>query len=241
MASSVFEQPVDGGDCGVGLARAGGHLDERARAAVLEGLFELLDGADLARPESRGVQHGKPLKARTKRGRLGEPVPYRLRPGKAEHLPGTGPGIAPVCEARNHAGALVNKRQGFAVVHPFEFGGGINGGLLLDRRDLLAPFPRLGLDNAAGFLVDEENVVGGADIRLILANGDPEAGAEIDLLLVLNEPARLREHLVDVVARRLFGCPVGVRHRITRPSPLARNSPQARPRAIPHARQHRSA
>ena len=50
LGVGVFEQPVDRGDGGVGLARAGGHLDERARAVVLEGRLQLLDGADLARP-----------------------------------------------------------------------------------------------------------------------------------------------------------------------------------------------
>ena len=67
--------------------------------------------------------------------------------------------------------------------------------MLLDRGDLLAPILRLGLDDPDRFLVDEENVVGRADIRLILTDGDAEAGAEVDFLLVLNDPPRLGQHL----------------------------------------------
>ena len=52
---SVFEQPVDRGNGGVGLARASGHLNEGARAVLFEGCFELLNGVDLARSQSGGV------------------------------------------------------------------------------------------------------------------------------------------------------------------------------------------
>ena len=62
---SVFEQPVDRGDGGVGLARAGRHLNEGARAVVLEGFFQILDGINLARSETRGVQTRKRLKPPT--------------------------------------------------------------------------------------------------------------------------------------------------------------------------------
>ena len=55
----------------------------------------------------------------------------------------------------------------------------------------MAPILTLGLDNAGRFLVDKENVVGWANIRLILTNGDPEASAEVDFLVVLNYPARM--------------------------------------------------
>ena len=84
---SVFEQPVNRSDGGIGLAGAGRHLNEGARAVIFEGYLQLLDGIDLACPESRGVQIRKPPEQRTQRGRLVEPVPYRLRPEKVEYLP----------------------------------------------------------------------------------------------------------------------------------------------------------
>ncbi len=84
---SVFEQPVDRSDGSIGLAGAGRHLNERARAVILEGCLKLLNGIDLARPEARGVQVRKPPEPRTQRDRLVEPVPYRLRPEKVEYLP----------------------------------------------------------------------------------------------------------------------------------------------------------
>ena len=51
----VFEQAVDGGDGGVGLARAGGHLDQGAGAVGLERVFQIGDGGFLAiaQPEFR--------------------------------------------------------------------------------------------------------------------------------------------------------------------------------------------
>ena len=56
LGVSVFEQPVDRSDGGIGLAGAGRHLNEGAWVVILEGCLQLFDGADLARPEARGVQ-----------------------------------------------------------------------------------------------------------------------------------------------------------------------------------------
>ena len=178
-----------------------------------------------------GSRFGSPRSRERSEAGWRSQVPHRFRPWKAEHLPGAGLRIASVGEAREHAGAFVNEWQGLAIIHPLELGGRVTPGLLLDRRDLLAPIFRLGLDHADGFLADEENVVGGAVIRPVFANGYPEAGAEVDLLVVLNHPACLRQHLVDTVPRRFFGCPVGTRHRFTRPLRLARCSSQGRPQA----------
>jgi len=77
--------------------------------------------------------------------------------------------------------------------------------LLLDHRDLVAPLPRLGFDNADGLFINEQRVVGRTDIGLVLANGNPQARVEIDGLPVLNNPADLDQTLIDLVARDLFG------------------------------------
>ena len=116
------------------------------------------------------------------------PVLYCLWPREVEHLPGSGFWIAAVGEAREHAGRFIDEWQGVLIVHPLEVGSGVAAGLLLDRRDPLAPVLRLGLDDTDGFLVDEEDIVGWANIRLILTNGDSKAGAEVDSLVVLNYP-----------------------------------------------------
>ena len=76
---------------------------------------------------------------------------------------------------------------------------------------------RLGFDHANGFVSYEENIVCRTDIGLVLTNGDPGTGIEIDLLLVLNQPACLLQHQVDLVARPLFGRLVEVRHPVHRP------------------------
>ena len=179
----MFEQPVDRGDGGVGLTRTGGHLNEGTRTIIFEGCLQPLDGVNLVRSQSRRVQIRKLLEPRTERDRLGVPVLYRLRPREAEHLPRTGFRIACVGETREHAGAFVNEWQGLCIVQPLELGNGIASGLLLDCRDLLAPILRLGLDNADRLLVDEEDVVGWANIRLVLTNDNSEAGTEVDRLL----------------------------------------------------------
>jgi hypothetical protein len=76
--------------------------------------------------------------------------------------------------------------------------------LLFDRRDLVAPFLGFGLDDANCFLSNEKDIVGRADIGLVLANGDPKPGTEIDGHLVLNNPAGFLQMFVDLIAGNLF-------------------------------------
>ena len=64
LCAGVLEQPIDRGDGGVGLARTGGHLNEGARAVILEGFFQTINGADLAGSEPRRVQGRQPLQPR---------------------------------------------------------------------------------------------------------------------------------------------------------------------------------
>ena len=161
---------------------------------------------------ARGVQIRKPPEPSSQRVRLAEPIPYPLWPREAEHFPGARFRIAHVGEARKHAGTFINKWQGLSIVLPLEPSTSITGGLLLDRRDLLTPVRGFCLDDADRVLVDEQNVIGGADIRLILTNGNPEACTEVDFLLILNKPASLLQHRINVVACLLFGCLVGFRH-----------------------------
>ena len=123
------------------------------------------------------------MEPRAERRRLGMPVLHRLRPREVEHFPRAGFRVPSVGETGEHAGAFVNEGQRFRIVQPLELGRGIACGLLLDRSDIVPPLLWLGLHNADGFLVDEENVVSRTDIGLILADGDSEAGTEVDFLL----------------------------------------------------------
>ena len=59
LRAGVFDEAIDEIDGGVGLARAGGHLDERARTTGGEGFFEIGDGFDLRGPERAGGERRK--------------------------------------------------------------------------------------------------------------------------------------------------------------------------------------
>ncbi|MEA3208754.1 MAG: hypothetical protein QOE70_1811 [Chthoniobacter sp.] len=74
LCPGVFHEAIDEIDGGVGLARAGGHLDERTGATGGEGFLEVRDGLDLRGPESAGG----------KRWKLPEPLGdwLFLRPGE---------------------------------------------------------------------------------------------------------------------------------------------------------------
>ncbi len=54
----VFDEAIDEIDGGEGLARAGGHLDERARTPGDQGDFEIFDGLELRGPEVALVSGG---------------------------------------------------------------------------------------------------------------------------------------------------------------------------------------
>ena len=53
-----LDEPIDEVDGGVGLAAAGGHLDQGAGTVLSQRLFEILDGGDLRGPEAAGAQGG---------------------------------------------------------------------------------------------------------------------------------------------------------------------------------------
>jgi hypothetical protein len=71
------------------------------------------------------------------------------------------------------------------------------------RGEALAFFLALGFDDADGFFVDEQHVVGRAGIGMPFADGLADTGAEVDFLL--HRPASLTKLLVNPVAGFLFG------------------------------------
>ena len=117
-----------------------------------------------------------------KRCRFGQPFLERFRAVEIEDFARARLGIAAIGEAGDDAGALVEEGQRLLVVDPLELGGGIAGGLLFDRRDLVAPVLWLGFDDADRLLVHEQHIVGRADVGLVFAHGDARTGVEIDLL-----------------------------------------------------------
>ena len=102
-------------------------------------------------------------------------------------------GIAAIGKPGNDAGALIDEGQRFLVVNPFELGGGIAAGLLLDCRDLVAQFFGLGLDHADGFFINKESIIRRPNIGLVFLDRDAASCAEIDGLVALNDPTRLRQ------------------------------------------------
>ena len=132
---------------------------------------------------------------------------------EAEYLPRTRFGIAQIGKAGERPGALVDDRPRTGAAQPLEAGFGIAGGLLLDRSDLLAPGLRLGLDYADRLPVDEQHVVCGAGVGLILPHRDAGAGVEVDLVLRLNLPAGPLQLHVDRLPRSLLGSAVLFSHR----------------------------
>ena len=117
-----------------------------------------------------------------------------------------------VGESRHNAGAFVHEWKRLLVVNPLQPGSGIASGLLFDRSDVLTKVLWLGLDYANGLSIDEQGVIRSPRIGLIFPNRDSGAAGEINVVLVLDAPARLGEHPVDAFSRRLFGCLIGFGH-----------------------------
>ena len=93
LGAGVLDEPVGEGAGGEGLARAGGHLDERARMGGGEGLLrDSVIAFDLAvahaRPAS-GWATGMPGEAGAKRVGFGEPARERFRAVEGEDATGT--------------------------------------------------------------------------------------------------------------------------------------------------------
>jgi hypothetical protein len=64
-----LDQAVNERDRGEGFARAGGHLDQGARAVFLQGLFQVVDGRDLGGPEAFFLERRHVLQAGEEGGR----------------------------------------------------------------------------------------------------------------------------------------------------------------------------
>ena len=109
----MLDQSVGEAARGVSLARARGHLDERARMCGAKRFFEMRDAFDLAGAEVLGRQrigcgHGR--KAGAKGCRFDQPRGKRLRTMEREDATRTRGRIASVAEVGFDAGGLVKER-----------------------------------------------------------------------------------------------------------------------------------
>ena len=202
--TGVLDEAVGLGDSGEGLAGAGGHLDEGARAIGGEGFFKLRDGVDLALAERDGVQRGELAKAGAEGIGLLDEFEQVLRRVEGEDGARAGVGVALVAEVRLDASGLVGEGQRIrpALGDPV-LRGGVAGGLLSNNGERGADFLRL--DDAERLAIDKEDVVGGTAEGLHLANGNATGGGEVQLLDVLYRPARRHQDCVNCFAGGFFG------------------------------------
>jgi hypothetical protein len=94
-----------------GLAAAGGHLDQGARAVGGQGLFEVGNGFDLGRLQALGNQWGQMAQAAAQRVGLAGPPGQRLGPVEGEGAPAARVGVEAVGEIGFDPGALVEKGE----------------------------------------------------------------------------------------------------------------------------------
>ncbi len=83
----MFKQAIDRGNRRVGLAGAGGHLDQGAGAVIFERGFQLFDGRDLADSKAGRIQHRQILQTCTQGGRFAQPLGQGLGTMKGKYFP----------------------------------------------------------------------------------------------------------------------------------------------------------
>jgi hypothetical protein len=200
----VLQQPPAEVAGGEGLAGAGGHLDERARAVGGERGFQAGDGVDLALAQAGGFQWWHLLQPSAQRAGLLQPGVQRGRLVEGEHAARAGRGVAGVAEVGFVAGALVVEHQRVGPARQVGRQAHQVAARLLGHaaeRDA----GLLGLDHAAGPAGDEQQVVAGAAGQLKLAHRHALGRVAVDVCRVLQHPAGGRQQRVDARAGLLLG------------------------------------
>ena len=218
-----LDEPVDERDGGECLARSGGHLDQRARAILPQGLLQAADRLALRRPQAFFLQRRHILQAGQQRaavqvggaGFSGLHVRRRFRTVleqlcqrggcvEREHAAGAWLRIEAVGESRFRASGLIRERQRVA---PARQAGGQPLGVFLSlvfhaaQRDALL----LGLDDAGRLAIDIQQVIREAVAgQRELADRHAARGVDAGLVRVLNVPAREAEQPIDLFAGALF-------------------------------------
>jgi hypothetical protein len=117
-------------------------------------------------------------------------------------------GIGIFCKANDLTRRLKQEAQRCIVLAPFEVGYGVTLSLGFNNGEVFARAVFLGLDNTHGLAVDEQHIVSRAGIGGVFAYRHTHRCAEVELLHVLNDPARLLQLLVDLLACFSFWCHV---------------------------------
>ena len=205
----MFQQPVHGGDGREGFSGSGGHLYEGFGSGVLEGGFEVGDGIDLAVSEAGRVECGEVSRQSSADGFIFfEPFGEGFGPVEGEDFAVSWLGVAGVGEFGDLSGAEVEEREGF-VVDVFEFGLGVCFELIFVSGHFAAFFRFFCFDDADGFAVYEQYIIGGSDFGGIFSDGDAMCGGQVEGIVILDDPAALLELVVDVIAGELFRVAVG--------------------------------
>lgn len=108
--------------------------------------------------------------------------------------------VGPIGETNDLPGGLEQKTQRCIVFSPFERGIGVALGLAFDNSDVFASAVFLGLDHPHRLAVDEQHIVGRAAVGGVFAHGNANCCAEVELFIVLNDPAGLFQLLVNLLA-----------------------------------------
>ena len=209
----MLDEAVGEGAGEVGLARAGGHLDQGAKSIPGEGKIQGGVGLELAIPHAdprQRVGEGHGREAGAESGGFGKPGGERFRAVKGKDAAGTGLGVALVAEERFNAGGFVEEgqRAGCDGLNEIRQILGVMAGLLGDTRKEGALL--FGLGNANGLAVHNQQVIAGAGFERDFAQGDPASGRGVKIAVILNHPAGSAELRVNLPAGELFG--VQVRH-----------------------------
>ncbi len=227
-----LDQAVDEGDGGEGLARAGGHLDQGARAVFLEGFFQVVDGRDLGGPEAGGFQGRHGLQAGKegggqvgvggffRRGRnppwppfgkggngggVAKPIGQQVGFMKGEYRARAWNRVQAVGEAGFHTRGLVGERQWVAPGRqPVRDALGVFGGLGFHAGEADAFL--LGFDDPGGLAVHVQQVVGEAvaGFQGELADGHAPGGVDVGDGRIADMPTRRDEQRIDVLPCLLF-------------------------------------
>ena len=207
LRTGVLDDPVSETARGVGLASSGGHLDQRAQMGGGEGFLKIRDALELTAPEvprRQRIGEGHDRKPLAQGVGPGEPCREGFRTVKRKHAAGPWFGIAFIAEEGFNAGGFVEERQRAERDGLNELGQvlGVVAGLLGDAREQRAFF--LGLGDADRLPIQEQEVITCAGFERRFTQRDATPGGGIELLVILNDPARRDQLRVDLLAGELF-------------------------------------
>jgi hypothetical protein len=192
FGASVLDETINERARGVGLARAGGHLDKRTRTIRGEGFFKVLDRFRLATAHPllrQRMRKGHCGKSPAESVRLSKPVAERFGAMEREDAAGAGLGVSPVPgEGFNTSGFVGEGKRAFDRE---EIGKivAIMAGLLRDSREWSSFFLRF--DDTDGIAIDEEEVIGSADFQWDLGQSNSPRDSGVEIFVALNDPAAL--------------------------------------------------